>query len=576
MPDKLGRRRGAARAPAPPSRGRLDPRPRHDPRVDRRPRRAHARPGPPGRVRPPGAGPERSPPATSTRRRRCARSRSTRRSSRRSPSRSRRRTRASTWRWIRPAPRRSWARSAGQVEQATGMGVRPVLVCSSRIRRHLRRLVEQALPQLPVVSYNEIVPGIRVETTGVVSDMTTRPRPYRGKTLDEVLPQIRAELGDDAIILRRREGIVGGIGGFFGRRCVEVDAIASPVADGADRRAFPRAPCSTPTTPATTTADDDVENPVIRTMMDQAHPFAQALQAAELRVGDRRRRWRARRRRGGSTKSSRRSRFPPIAGDGDWEAAASAAVAAGLPSAVVESLVRDARRAMQPFAQDSSPLGLLERALARQIKVEHGWRTKRRTIALVGAAGAGKTLTAAKLCHAYAHRLDARRAHAQPRAARRRLPAGRADRAPRHRPAGRADARDGGPRRRPHVGREPDRGRHPAGLGDRPGRHRRPGGAARGRAPRRDAPGRPRMGRRPRDRRALRGDHRAPPGHPAHDHPPRRGQLGRAGGRASRSRSSARSRTSPTAAGRSAACARPTRPSWRASRCPVAELEAAA
>jgi flagellar biosynthesis protein FlhA len=48
------------------------------------------------------------------------------------------------------------------------MGVRPVLVCSSRIRRHLRRLVEQALPQLPVVSYNEIVPGIRVETTGVV------------------------------------------------------------------------------------------------------------------------------------------------------------------------------------------------------------------------------------------------------------------------------------------------------------------------------------------------------------------------------------------------------------------------
>jgi flagellar biosynthesis protein FlhA len=57
---------------------------------------------------------------------------------------------------------------SGQVEQATGMGVRPVLVCSSRIRRHLRRLVEQALPQLPVVSYNEIVPGIRVETTGVV------------------------------------------------------------------------------------------------------------------------------------------------------------------------------------------------------------------------------------------------------------------------------------------------------------------------------------------------------------------------------------------------------------------------
>jgi flagellar biosynthesis protein FlhA len=58
---------------------------------------------------------------------------------------------------------------SGEVEQATGLGVRPVLICSSRVRRHLRRLVEQSLPQLPVVSYNEIIPGIRVETTGVVS-----------------------------------------------------------------------------------------------------------------------------------------------------------------------------------------------------------------------------------------------------------------------------------------------------------------------------------------------------------------------------------------------------------------------
>jgi len=44
-----------------------------------------------------------------------------------------------------------------------------VLICSSRIRRHVRRLIEQSLPQLPVVSYNEILPGVRVETTGVVS-----------------------------------------------------------------------------------------------------------------------------------------------------------------------------------------------------------------------------------------------------------------------------------------------------------------------------------------------------------------------------------------------------------------------
>jgi len=35
-------------------------------------------------------------------------------------------------------------------------------------RRHLRRLVEQAIPQLAVCSYNEIAPGISVETIGVV------------------------------------------------------------------------------------------------------------------------------------------------------------------------------------------------------------------------------------------------------------------------------------------------------------------------------------------------------------------------------------------------------------------------
>jgi flagellar biosynthesis protein FlhA len=51
---------------------------------------------------------------------------------------------------------------------ASTQGTRPVLLCSARVRRHLRRLCEQTLPNLAVCSYNEIVPGIRVETVGVV------------------------------------------------------------------------------------------------------------------------------------------------------------------------------------------------------------------------------------------------------------------------------------------------------------------------------------------------------------------------------------------------------------------------
>jgi flagellar biosynthesis protein FlhA len=57
---------------------------------------------------------------------------------------------------------------AGPLDDAIARGRRPVLLCSARVRRHLRRLCEQSLPQLPVCSYNEIVPGIRVETIGVV------------------------------------------------------------------------------------------------------------------------------------------------------------------------------------------------------------------------------------------------------------------------------------------------------------------------------------------------------------------------------------------------------------------------
>jgi flagellar biosynthesis protein FlhA len=58
----------------------------------------------------------------------------------------------------------------GQSDQASARGgVRPVLLCSARVRRHVRRLVEASVPHLPVCSYNEVAPGISVETIGVVS-----------------------------------------------------------------------------------------------------------------------------------------------------------------------------------------------------------------------------------------------------------------------------------------------------------------------------------------------------------------------------------------------------------------------
>src|SRR3954447_15675789 len=56
--------------------------------------------------------------------------------------------------------------------------------------------------------------------------MATDTKTYRGRTLEEVLPKIKADLGSDAEIVRQRSGLTGGVGGFFQRECVEVEVRA--------------------------------------------------------------------------------------------------------------------------------------------------------------------------------------------------------------------------------------------------------------------------------------------------------------------------------------------------------------
>jgi flagellar biosynthesis GTPase FlhF len=67
-----------------------------------------------------------------------------------------------------------------------------------------------------------------ITVAGTDTNATAAPDPkvktYRGKSLEELLPRIRADLGAEAVITSRREGLIGGIGGFFQKRCVEVDA----------------------------------------------------------------------------------------------------------------------------------------------------------------------------------------------------------------------------------------------------------------------------------------------------------------------------------------------------------------
>ena len=176
---------------------------------------------------------------TSTPRARCARSRSIPRSSRRWPRRSRRPPTASSWRWSPTRAQALVTRLAEQVETAHRPRAAGRCCCARRAcAATCAGSASSACRSCAVCSYNEIVPGIGVETIGVVEHErhrsrrhrapTTEPgvKTFRGESLEELLPQIREELGADAVVLRQREGLKGGVGGFFQKRCVEVDARA--------------------------------------------------------------------------------------------------------------------------------------------------------------------------------------------------------------------------------------------------------------------------------------------------------------------------------------------------------------
>ena len=57
---------------------------------------------------------------------------------------------------------------AQEVERAAARGHQVALLTSARVRRPLRRLLERALPQLPVLAYGEIASEVEVEALGMV------------------------------------------------------------------------------------------------------------------------------------------------------------------------------------------------------------------------------------------------------------------------------------------------------------------------------------------------------------------------------------------------------------------------
>jgi flagellar biosynthesis protein FlhF len=221
----------------------------------------------------------------------------------------------------------------------------------------------------------------------------TDTKTYRGRTLEEVLPKIKAELGPDAEIVRQRSGLTGGVGGFFQRQCVEVDA--KPPVERPRRRfdAYdedPGRPAARGPQPAELDTfvpelpiEEGLTSPGIQEIFRQAAPFADQLSNALEPVA------RAQ---------------PPAERPAKAEELVATLTGAGLDPALASEIVDRTVANDLPFATPRSLKKLVRRALARRIPIAEPEATGARSVAFVGPGGAGKTLCAARLAATYATR----------------------------------------------------------------------------------------------------------------------------------------------------------------------------
>ena len=237
-------------------------------------------------------------------------------------------------------------------------------------------------------------------------DTTPETKTFRGRSLDEVIPQVRTELGADAIVLRRREGLAGGVGGFFQRSYVEVDARASlpeerPLELRSDRATA-----------------EGLATEGIQTLVAQASPFADALATAT--VADRASEVLAEVASAGlygPQPTYEPAPLPPAAAEvaealvvpaqaPEPPAAAAALeaklVSAGLTPSFAADVVGEAVAHGLPFSSPRQLKKLVRATLARRLPVLADLGPGARVIAFAGAGGAGKSAAIAQLARAYA------------------------------------------------------------------------------------------------------------------------------------------------------------------------------
>jgi flagellar biosynthesis protein FlhA len=48
------------------------------------------------------------------------------------------------------------------------MNLQPIVMCSAQLRMHVKRLVDRFIPNLTVLSYDEIMPNVKIQSIGAV------------------------------------------------------------------------------------------------------------------------------------------------------------------------------------------------------------------------------------------------------------------------------------------------------------------------------------------------------------------------------------------------------------------------
>jgi flagellar biosynthesis GTPase FlhF len=238
---------------------------------------------------------------------------------------------------------------------------------------------------------------------------------FRGSTLEELLPKIKADLGPDAEIVRQREGLTGGVGGFFQRACIEVDARAGEPERPARRfDAYDDEPARPEPLPAfepdPLPADDGptaegLTAPGIQEIIRQAAPFADHLNAAARQVEpepepevERVREPEFEPFREITASQPLRARARPQAAD----AVETALTEAGISAARSREVVAETVSHVLPFGSPRRLRKLVTQALARRILVAGPPPAGGRSLAFAGPGGSGKTLCTARMAAAYA------------------------------------------------------------------------------------------------------------------------------------------------------------------------------